>query len=366
MESGSHFDASRAELFEALGHPTRVKILRTLETTPMGFAELKREVGIESSGQLQFHLGKLTGLVTTNAEGSYTLTDDGREAIRVLKAIPTGSEQIHAVSNVSHRRDNWVKPLLAVLLIAIVVLAGAGVGYLLGNGSAEDTFRSQEVTISSQASAIQGYLGLLASDSQRAASLNATINSDTAIKANLTAQVNADLIQIRAISEGYNMTNRSLATLQSEVLSDQNLIGYYEGQVSYLTSQVSNLQTQVNVLYAVLELSDSYVPGPAQTVSVPPRDNVTFLTFTEAQAGYIVVNMSATNDLKNAGFTVFNGYNSQVIKEGSHSGIFLGPYRWTAVPDFVSVPVIPGPVTVYLFNTGPNTVNMTVSVTDIF
>ena len=127
MESGSHFDASRAELFEALGHPTRVRILRTLESKPMGFAELKREVGIESSGHLQFHLGKLDGLVSTNAEGSYTLTDDGKEAIRVLKAIPTGSEQIPAVSRAPHRRDDWLTPILAVLLIAIVALAGVAI-----------------------------------------------------------------------------------------------------------------------------------------------------------------------------------------------------------------------------------------------
>lgn len=89
----------------------------------MGFAELKREVGIESSGHLQFHLGKLTGLVTTNAEGSYALTDDGREAIRVLDVIPAGSERISTTSKTSHKRDSWLKPLLAVLLIAIVVLA---------------------------------------------------------------------------------------------------------------------------------------------------------------------------------------------------------------------------------------------------
>lgn len=127
MESGNHFDSSRAELFEALGHPTRVRILRTLESKSMGFAELKREVGIESSGHLQFHLGKLTGLVTTNAEGSYALTDDGREAIRVLDAIPAGSERISTTSRTSHKRDSWLKPLLAVLLTAIVVLAGVAI-----------------------------------------------------------------------------------------------------------------------------------------------------------------------------------------------------------------------------------------------
>jgi len=127
LESGGHFDSSRAELFEALGHPTRVRILRTLEGKPMGFAELKREVGIESSGHLQFHLGKLAGLVTTNAEGSYTLTDDGREAIRVLKAIPTTSEQVPLVSKVPKIRYNWLIPILAILLIAIVILAGLAI-----------------------------------------------------------------------------------------------------------------------------------------------------------------------------------------------------------------------------------------------
>ena len=92
---------------------------------------MKREVGIESSGHLQFHLGKLNGLVSTNAEGSYTLTDDGREAIRVLKAIPTTSDQIPLVSTTPKRRTNWLVPILAIIVIAII--AGAGTGYLLGN-----------------------------------------------------------------------------------------------------------------------------------------------------------------------------------------------------------------------------------------
>jgi DNA-binding HxlR family transcriptional regulator len=128
MESGSHFDSSRAELFEALGHPTRVKILRALETKPMGFAELKREVGIESSGHLQFHLGKLAGLVTTNAEGSYTLTDEGKEAIRVLKSARFHNEDMPPRGEVvSLRQMNWAKPLLAGLLIAVIALGAVAV-----------------------------------------------------------------------------------------------------------------------------------------------------------------------------------------------------------------------------------------------
>ena len=127
-ERGDGFESSRAELFEALGHPIRVRILHSLETKPLGFAELKREVGIESSGHLQFHLGKLAGLVEPTPEGAYTLTDDGREAIRVLKSTRVGSEEIAPVARASSfRRIGWKRPLLAILLIAVVVLAAVAI-----------------------------------------------------------------------------------------------------------------------------------------------------------------------------------------------------------------------------------------------
>lgn len=78
------FDKSRAELFDALGHPVRIRILNALEAGPLGFSELRRRVGLESSGHLQFHLGRLDGLVAADAGGNYALTDDGREALRVV------------------------------------------------------------------------------------------------------------------------------------------------------------------------------------------------------------------------------------------------------------------------------------------
>ncbi len=39
-----------AELFEAISHPERIKILKILEKKPASFASLKRQLGIESSG----------------------------------------------------------------------------------------------------------------------------------------------------------------------------------------------------------------------------------------------------------------------------------------------------------------------------
>jgi hypothetical protein len=80
----SRFDSERAELFEALGHETRIRILQILSKSPSSFSELKKGVKIESSGNLSFHLGKLGNLIRTDSNGDYLLTDDGQEAVRVI------------------------------------------------------------------------------------------------------------------------------------------------------------------------------------------------------------------------------------------------------------------------------------------
>jgi hypothetical protein len=72
----NRFNSSRAEVFEALGHPVRIKILESLKEGPLGFAELKRRAGLESSGTLQFHLAKLGDLVRAQPDGNYSLTDE--------------------------------------------------------------------------------------------------------------------------------------------------------------------------------------------------------------------------------------------------------------------------------------------------
>ena len=75
------------EAFEAIAHPLRIKILKLLAERPMGFSELKRELGIKSSGKLDFHLKKLEGLITLNSSGKYTLTKEGYAALQAITTI---------------------------------------------------------------------------------------------------------------------------------------------------------------------------------------------------------------------------------------------------------------------------------------
>jgi len=119
-ESDPEFNASRAELFEALGHPIRIRILQALEAKPMGFAELKKATGIESSGHLSFHLTKLGGLLKVGDDGAYALTDEGREALRVV-SVTRGSQS-------GGVKVAMVRPslkLAAVVAVVALVLLGA-------------------------------------------------------------------------------------------------------------------------------------------------------------------------------------------------------------------------------------------------
>lgn len=76
-----------AELFESISHPTRIGILRILEKQPRSFSALKRELKIESSGNIDHHIKKLGELVNVGDDGLYVLTDAGREALRAIDAI---------------------------------------------------------------------------------------------------------------------------------------------------------------------------------------------------------------------------------------------------------------------------------------
>jgi DNA-binding HxlR family transcriptional regulator len=89
MDDGKDFenDRQRAEVFDALGHPTRIAILKSLNEGPLGFAELKKKTEIESSGHLSHHLAKLDRLIKTDEYGKYCLSDQGKDALLTVQAV---------------------------------------------------------------------------------------------------------------------------------------------------------------------------------------------------------------------------------------------------------------------------------------
>ena len=128
QDSGSQdFDTTKAELFEAISHPVRIKILEALDERAMGFAELGRMVGIESGGHLSFHLTKLRHLIRTNTQGNYTLTGEGKEALWTIHALQkSGRESATVAGRAPLRHRSLLKPVVAMILIAVVALGGFG------------------------------------------------------------------------------------------------------------------------------------------------------------------------------------------------------------------------------------------------
>ena len=123
-------DRQRAEVFDALGHPTRIAILKVLSEGALGFAELKKKTVIESSGHLQHHLNKLDGLIKTDEYGKYCLSDQGKDALITVQTVENASIRETKHSGKSHpwgfSTKNGLKSvalLLAVLLIASTAIA---------------------------------------------------------------------------------------------------------------------------------------------------------------------------------------------------------------------------------------------------
>ncbi len=134
------FSRDRAELFEALGHPTRIKILRLLADSPRSFSELKSALDIDSSGQLQFHLGKLKGLVRTTDESDYALTDEGKEALRITTVEPTRAEE-------QLKRLRRRLRLFAIVVLVLVV-AGTAAYYAYSHAYSEYTLAAKSLQLS--------------------------------------------------------------------------------------------------------------------------------------------------------------------------------------------------------------------------
>jgi len=121
-------DRQRAEVFDALGHPTRIQILKALSENSLGFADLKKKTGIDSSGHLQHHLNKLNGLIKTDEYGKYCLSDQGKDALLTVKTVENASGSKTKDSEKTHsRRFNSKIALksISLMLVALLIASSA-------------------------------------------------------------------------------------------------------------------------------------------------------------------------------------------------------------------------------------------------
>jgi len=117
-------DRQRAEVFDALGHPTRILILKVLNEGSLGFADLKKKTGFESSGHLQHHLTKLNGLIKTEEYGKYCLSDQGKDALLTVQTVENASPEKQVKVKGHNRFKITIKPV-AFVLVALLIVSSA-------------------------------------------------------------------------------------------------------------------------------------------------------------------------------------------------------------------------------------------------
>ena len=119
-------DRQRAEVFDALGHPTRILILKVLNEGSLGFADLKKKTAIDSSGHLQHHLNKLDGLIKTDEYGKYCLSSEGKEA---LLTVQTVEKSVAVPKNTEKYVPRLSKKMLlksaSILLVVLLISSSA-------------------------------------------------------------------------------------------------------------------------------------------------------------------------------------------------------------------------------------------------
>jgi HEAT repeat protein len=113
----------RAEIFDALGHPTRIMILKSLSEGPLGFADLKKMLQIDSSGHLKHHLDKLDALIETDEHGKYRLSDEGKEALLTMQPIEKYDEDARFREQVGMLLRALRSPYPAVQDVTVVQLS---------------------------------------------------------------------------------------------------------------------------------------------------------------------------------------------------------------------------------------------------
>jgi DNA-binding transcriptional ArsR family regulator len=96
-------DSTMTEAFNVLGNETRLTILLVLwdvskpgiESSGLSFSNLRERVGVEDSGQFNYHLDKLTGRFIKRTDEGYTLRQTGESIVKtVIREAGFGSPTV--------------------------------------------------------------------------------------------------------------------------------------------------------------------------------------------------------------------------------------------------------------------------------
>lgn len=276
----------RAEVFDALSHPTRIMILKALSENPAGFAELKKQIGIESSGHLQHHISKLNDLVKTDENGKYALSDEGKDALNsvetVEKVTESGARKKQKAVTV---KTSTVLKLASLALVALLVASCALVVFENNTVSLlKNELNQRDAVISDLCSQVD--------------SLNATVSQQTETVSYLNTELNLakSVLSIEHPEESRYLTTEEPEENVTKILLESTDVWFQSDYVDSSFSDFANVQVKVG---GALGMYDVDVGG----------DNVTvFIVRCNTFNGYSWMSYTSDEPFLLIGATVKNDY----------------------------------------------------------
>jgi len=104
------------EIFSALRHPIRRRILRSLGSDRRTYTEMLNDLGVDT-GLLNYHLEHLGSLIRKEEDGSYALSDFGVAALGLTARIEDPRERRDEINLLGHRL-----PRTPIVLIVVAAL----------------------------------------------------------------------------------------------------------------------------------------------------------------------------------------------------------------------------------------------------
>gem|GEM_PF-4689824 len=86
-DTNNHFDEEElTRLFKILEHPLRRDVIRALHRNKsLGFTDLMKQLGVEKTGSLSFHLEALSPYLEQDERRRYSLSKEGEKAAKLLE-----------------------------------------------------------------------------------------------------------------------------------------------------------------------------------------------------------------------------------------------------------------------------------------
>jgi len=120
-----HLDEDTLDMiFHALRHPIRREILRKLSARSLTYSELLKELNIDESSFLNYHLRKMEELLIAKKGKEYVLTDVGEICLRLVERIKEKDDftEYLAYRRIRERLKSKVTITLVVLLTLSIFL----------------------------------------------------------------------------------------------------------------------------------------------------------------------------------------------------------------------------------------------------